>query len=193
MKRQSNGFLCKYRSFYVNVLQGGDILVRWDFLLVRWAKFLSVGAENLSVGLPFVAFFFFRNLQKKARPFFRRPRRLAASRAGSRSVATSNKPPTNHHYSHLSVRVRQYTCLVNVRTFCHLINETLKRTEKAEKKGLTLRIVRTKTVGAKSLSGLNTRLSLWHCLFLIFFCSLCDVVQGGSPLSYAPCRSQAIT
>ena len=58
IKRQSNGSLCKYRTFYVNVLQGGDILVRWDFLLVRWAKFLSVGAENLSVGLPFVAFFF---------------------------------------------------------------------------------------------------------------------------------------
>ena len=43
-KRQSNGFSRKYRTFYVNVLQGGNALV-------RWVKYLSVGAKNLSLGL----------------------------------------------------------------------------------------------------------------------------------------------
>jgi len=57
-KRQSNGFSRKYRTFYVNVLQGGNTLVRWVKYLSVGAKDLSVGAKNLSVGLPFCCLFF---------------------------------------------------------------------------------------------------------------------------------------
>jgi len=56
-KRQSNGFSRKYRTFYVNVLQGGNTLVRWVKYLSVGDKNLSVGAENLSVGSPFCCLF----------------------------------------------------------------------------------------------------------------------------------------
>ena len=82
-KRQSNGFSRKYRTFYVNVLQGGNALVRWVKYLSVGAKNLSVGVRNSSVGLPFCCLFFpgiFKSSnsgpglsQKKARDFFRRP------------------------------------------------------------------------------------------------------------------------
>ena len=57
-KRQSNGFSRKYRTFYVNVLQGGNTLVRCVKYLSVGAKNLSVGAKNLSVALPFCCLFF---------------------------------------------------------------------------------------------------------------------------------------
>ena len=56
-KRQSNGFSRKYRTFYVNVLQGGNTLVRWVKYLSVGATNMSVGAKYLSVGLPFCCLF----------------------------------------------------------------------------------------------------------------------------------------
>jgi hypothetical protein len=73
-KRQSNGFSRKYRTFFVNVLQGGNTLV-------RWVKHLSVGSNICPLGLRirplvclFAAFFSQESSKKKPWPFFRRPR-----------------------------------------------------------------------------------------------------------------------
>ena len=57
-KKAIQWIFAKIPYFYVNVLQGGNALVRWVKYLSVGAKDLSVGAKNLSVALPFCCLFF---------------------------------------------------------------------------------------------------------------------------------------
>jgi hypothetical protein len=64
-KRQSNGFSHKFRTFYVNVFQGGNVLVRWDIYLSVGLNICPLGLRIFPLVCLFAAFFFPGIFKKK--------------------------------------------------------------------------------------------------------------------------------